>query len=99
MGCMMTRDSTAARANVQNVDYTLFPHKDKLACTTAAMDAGGGPTRQGDGLPAAPTAAGAAPELSAAARRRLLQAQAPVNKTELSFVRSSAALSRLQLAT
>ena len=76
---------STSHAVAQNLGYTLFPHKDKLQCTTAVLDAGSGPTRQADGAPAAPAAGGAAPELSAAARRRLLDA--PTHKPELTFVR------------
>ena len=83
--CNSARMLIGGGAGAQNLGYTLFPHKDRLQCTTAVLDAGSGPTRQGDGAPAAPAAGGVAPELSASARRRLLSP--PSHKPELTFVR------------
>lgn len=63
-----------------------------MECSTAALDEGGGPTRQGDAAPAAPVADGAArgqsadPAAKMAQSRRSLKSSA-VNGAELTFVR------------
>ena len=73
---------------MQNVGYTIFPHNDRMECSTAAMDAGAGPTRQADTAPSAPGTASPQGLLPHVAQSRRSLRSAPRNDgAELTFVR------------